>query len=371
MSAVQSPSRQASRARSWWRDLGRGWKGVLSALGALAAVATIVTSWIAIFPHHAAITPGASFEVDVEPMTRQEYKADQQSRGGATAAVGGDSFAVYVVPVADGAEGLVPVSFTEEAAAEEQKIKEEGEKIKEEAKRDEEDSAQEEASATAEQKAAETTVHEEQQKEQEAQKRAEESQTQDAAKAAVEEAKAQDAQQQAEKASETVQVKKRDSVRSPTQRRIERGTPASQVEAVLREAGEPERCQSTCALKPAVEKALKDKSGNTGKAAREVHGLAASNFGARLSFRVTLNGLAHKLVFLTYVILQEGREPPPPGSYEGEWPVGTVTPTNEHEPVVGHRWVPVPPSSQEYHLRLVVSDSKQEEVSLHDTSPFQ
>jgi hypothetical protein len=395
MNAARSSPEQPAGSPAKWRFLSRGWKAFFGLSAALAALATIVTSWNTIshlFSGGRAPTPEAKIEADVEPMTLQEYERDRGERAAPTAAVArpvlprpgtGSSFAVYTAPTGQSAGRFVVVSFEEEAKSEEQKVKEEGEKVKEEAKRDEEDIAREKEKAAAEQKSAEAheqeeekKEQEEQTKEQEDQKRAEETHKQGSAQAKAEQ---ETAKKEAEKAHEAVQAKKREvlakkrevhAVRPSTQRRIERGAPVGRVEEVLSEAGEPQRCRPTCGLKPIVEKALKDKSGNAKAAAGEVHAVVAPNSGERLHLRVILKGLERKEVVLTYVIVQEGNEPPPPGPFEGQVRIRTVTPVGEEEPIVESLWVPVPPpSSQEYHLEIAVSDANKE-VGFHPTNAF-
>jgi hypothetical protein len=388
MSETDAEQPAGSPAKAKGRFLSRGWKAVYAVSVALTALAAIVTSSNTLrtflFPDKAA--GGAHIVAEMESdITLQEYDKDLQQRPASTAAFTGgassrpdirNSFAVYAAratlrPVATrfvavSSEGEAKTTETKSAEA---KTKEEGEKIKEEAKRDEEDAAREKARAATEQKSAEAREQEEQKKEQEDQKRAEETQTQDAAQAKVEQAKAEKAEKKAEKADETVQVKRQEAVRSPTQRRIEGGTPAGRVEEVLHKAGVPERCRPTCALKPIIEKALKNTSGNTTTAALEIRTVAMRGSGASVHFEVTLKGLEHKEVVLTYALVQDSG-PPPPEPYQGRVTIKTFAPASEEEVVVGSRWVAVPSNSQEYHLELTVVDSEKE-VAFHDTSPFQ
>jgi hypothetical protein len=383
---AQQPASSSSKAKG--RFLSRGWKFVYAVSAVLTALAAIVTSSNTLrsflFPHKAA--SGAHIVAEMESdITFQEYDKDLQLRPASTAAVLGgassrpdirNSFSIYAGRVTPRpvAGRLVAVSFegetkTAETKSAEAKIKEEGEKIKEEAKRDEEDAAREKARVAAEQKSAEAREQEEQKKEQEDQKRVEETQAQDAAQAKAEQAKAEKAGKKAKTADETVQAKRREAVRSPTQRRIEGGTSAGRVEEVLHEAGVAERCRPTCALKPIIEKALKNTSGNTTTAALEVRTVATRGSGASVHFEVTLKGLEHKEVVLTYALVQNSG-PPPPEPYQGRVTIKTFAPKSEEEAVVGSRWVAVPSNSQEYHLELTVVDSEKE-VAFHDTSPFQ
>src|SRR5580704_5445668 len=323
MSETHSEQPASSSAKPKGRFLSRGWKFVYAVSAVLTALAAIVTSSNTLrsflFPHKTA--SGAHIVAEMESdITLYEYDKDLQQRPVSTAAVAGgassrpdirNSFAVYPArvilrPVAG---RFVAVSFegeakTAETKSAEARIKEEGEKIKEEARRDEEDAAREKARVAAEQKSAEAREQEEKKKEQEDQKRAEETQTQDAAQSKAEQAKAEKAEKKAKTADERVQAKRREAVRSPTQRRIEGGTSTGRVEKVLHEAGVPERCRPTCALKPIIEKALKNTSDNTTTAALEVRTVAMRGFGASVHFEVTLKGLEHKEVVLTYALVQ-------------------------------------------------------------------
>jgi hypothetical protein len=366
-----------------WKAVLAAWKVVLAVFGALALFGGGVTQWDTIrsaFFSTKAAAEAHIEEPEVEAMTRQAYESGPAQRAAPTAAVTDGaaprpagfrtSFAVYAVPAAAQpvAGRLVVVSFEEEAKDVETKIKAEGEKVKEEAKRDEEDAAREKARAAEEQKSAEVREQEEEQKGQEDQKRAEEAQKQDAAQAKAEQAKAEEAEKAAEKAHETVRAKKQEVARPLTQQRIESGASADQVEEVLRKAGDSERCHRTCGLKPFVEKALKEKSGNATAAAEVVRPVAASNTGAFLHFRVILKGLEHKVVFVSYVLVQNNGQLPPE-AYQGQVTIKTVAPSREPESRWVDCWVPLPSSSQEYHLELTVSDS-QEDLDIRKTTSF-
>lgn len=363
--------------------LGRGRKIALFAFGALALFAGGITNWDTIkhdlFPAKSAAE--ASIVAGVEPdISLQEFDVQDQPPGqrpASTAAVapGGSPrpgssyrFAVYAAPaITQPAAGrLVAVSFEEEAKSQEQKIKEEGEKVKEEAKRDEENSAREETKAAAEQKSAEAREQEEQKKEQEDQKRVEETQKQGVPQAKAEE---ETARKGVEKASATVQAKKKETVRPPSQRRIEAGTSADRVEEVLHEADLSQRCRPTCGLKPIVEKVLKATSNNPAEAAQQVRAVASRGSGARVHFEVILKGLEHKEVILTYSLVQTNGAPPP-APYLDTVAIKTIAPAREREVIVGDCWVPVPSSSQQYYVELTVYDGKTE-VAYKDTSHFQ
>jgi hypothetical protein len=377
MSDAPSPPERA-RTASQWSALGRVWKALIGAVPVVGLLVTVATQWNSIFP------PSPPLEAHIEepyaePMTREAYDSGLGQRSTSTASAGGavprpgsgTSFAVYTVPAAaqPAAGRLVAVSFEEEAKHNEEEFKRADEKNKEEAKRDEENFAQERSKAEAEQKTAEAHEQEEQKKEQEAQKRAEESQAHDTAQAKAEQTKAEAAEKAAEKAHETVQAKKQEAAQPPTQQRIESGASPDQVEKVLREAGDPEQCRENCSLKPFVEKALEEKSGNETAAAKVVHAVAASNAGAVLHFHVKLTGLTHRVVFLTYVLVQNnGQELPKP--YWGKVPIKKVVPSREPESRWLECWLPVPSNSGKYHLKIIASDS-QEVLDISKTNPFE
>jgi len=382
--------------------MGRSWKAILAVPTILTALAGIVTNWDTI--KHALFPTKAPAEAHIvvaevdSGITRQEYRRDLETRAGAPAAVRGgaspqpgfrNSYAVYLVP--SGAQpiagtfvavaSVAELTSTEQSTSSgtEQKAREEGEKLAQEAKSAEENTAHEKARAEEEEKTAKTSVQEAQKKAQEereraqkAQQRAEETQKQGSAQAKVEQEKANKEAKKADQAVQAkkreVQAKKREVVRPPTQRRIEGGAPASRVEAVLQQAGVPERCRAICALKPIVEKALAHTSGDAKAAAREVRPVATRNFGAAIRFEVTLKGLKHKVVRLSYVLIQDSG-PPPPVEYQGQVPIKTFVPKSENEPEVESCWVPLPSNSRQFHLALTVVDGEKP-VRFQKTSSF-
>ncbi len=401
MSAAQSPHEQPEAAPSKSSLLGRGSKVVLAVPAILAALAGIVTNWhtikAAVFPTRAAAQAQIVAEVESD-ITRQEYIRDLLPRTASSAAILGgasrgpgfrSSDAVYLAPAGP---RLIPAAFVAvvnepepSSSAQvtggntEEKAKSEGEKLAQEAKSAEETTAQEKARAEAEQKAAEARVLEEKKKAQEETKKAQEDQqrVKETQKQGSAQAKAEleKAKKQAERADEAVrakkqevQAKKREVERPPTQRRIERGASASRVEAVLQEAGVPERCHPVCALKPTVEKALMHTSGDAVAAAQQVRAVAKGNSGAAIKFEVRLKGLEHKVVRLSYVLVQDSG-PPPPVAYQGQVPIKTFVPKSEDEPEVGICWVPLPSSSRRFHLALTVVDGEQP-VRFQKTSSF-
>jgi chemotaxis protein histidine kinase CheA len=386
----EQPAASTPRQSLVGRVLNSGRATLAAVAATLAALAGIVTNWHTIKSALLPTAPATEAKIvaGVEPdISRQEYDLQahppiERPASSAALAPGGPArsgvgyrFAVYFAPagVQPSAGRSIAVASEEEAkggeptttVSAEQKIKQEGEKITEEAKRDEEEAAREQAEATAEQKSAEAREQEEQKKEQEAQKRAEESQRQDAPQAKTEEAKA---RKRAQQAKSTVRAKRREAARTPTQRRIEVGTSTGRVEEVLHAAHLPESCQSTCALKPIVEKVLKSTAGDAAQAAKEVRTVAASRSGARVHFDVTLKGLERKVVVLTYSLVQTNGAPPP-APYLDTVAVKTFAPAHQREVVVGSCWVPVPSSSQRYYIELTVYDGKTE-VAYKDTSPF-
>jgi hypothetical protein len=314
------------------------------------------------------------YEVQDQPPAQRPASTATTAPGGSPRSGSGYRLAAYAVPVSTpAAVGLLAVASEERTSTEQttttsggatQKNKEEGAVVTEEARRAEEAAAREKAKATAEQQVAEAREREEQRKEQAAQKRAEETQKQGAARAKTEAAKARGG---AEKAKETVRVKRQEAARPPSQRRAEAGTPAGRVEAVLYEARLPAGCRPTCGLKPIVEKVLKATSNNTAAAAREVRAVNP-NSGARVHYEVTLKGLEHKVVVLTYALVQTSGAPPPE-PYLATVAIKTVAPAYEPEVVRGTCWVPVPSSFRQYYLDLTVYDGKTELESV-DTRRF-
>ncbi len=376
---------------------GRARTTVVGGFGALALLAGGVTNWDtiekALFPNKP-VGVARIVAIVESGITRQEYDADLLPRTGSTAATVGraspqDSFAVYVVPagaqpvagrfLAIGSEGEPTTTTQGTPNSTEQKAKQEAGKLAEEAKQAEESAAHEKERATEEKKNAEMHVHEEQNKEREeetkeqaAQKRAEETHehgpTQAKAERETAKKKAEKAHEAVQEKKQEVQAKRREAVRPPIERRIERGTSASQVEAILDEAGVPEKCRPTCALEPIVEKALKHTSGDAPAAAREVRSVATRSAGAAVKFNITLKGLQGKDVRLSYALVQDsGRVPPV--EYLGQVPIKSYVPTSEEEPEATTCWVALPTSSQEYHLALTVVDGDKA-VTFQDTSSF-
>jgi hypothetical protein len=378
MSNAPSPPEQPARAASKWSALSQVWKILIGAVPVVGLLVTVATNWNSIFPPKPPLEAHVE-EPYVEPMTREAYNSDLKQPAASAASAGGaiprpgfgTSFAVYAAPAAaqSTAGRRVAVSLEEEVKHNEEESKRADEKNKEEAKRDEENLAREQSKAQAAQKTAEAHEQEEQKKEQEALQRAEESQAHDAAQAKAEQAKAAAAQKAAEQAHETVQAKKQEAAKTPTQQHIESGASPDQVENVLRKAGDPEQCREKCSLKPFVEKALEERSGNETAAAAVVHAVAASNAGAVLSFHVKLIGLWHRVVFLTYVLVQDnGQELP--RQYWGKVPIKKIVPTREPESRWLECWLPVPPNSGKYHLKLIISDS-QEVLDIRKTNSFE
>jgi hypothetical protein len=376
---------------------GRARTTVVGGFGALALLAGGVTNWDtiekALFPNKPVGVAHIVALVESD-ITRQEYDAELLQHTGPTAATVGrpspqDSFAVYVVPagtqpgagrflaVGSGGEPTATTQGTPNST--EQKAKQEAGKLAEEAKQAEESAAHEKERATEEKKNAEMHVREEQNKEQEeeakeqaAQKRAEETHehgpTQAKAEQETAKKKAEEAHEAVQEKKQEVQVKQREAVRPPVERRIERGSSAGQVEAVLDEAGVPEKCRPMCALEPIVERALKHTSGDASAAAREVGSLATRDVGAAIRFSITLKGLQGKDVRLSYALVQDSG-PVPPAEYLGQVPLKPYVPTSEDEPEATTCWVALPTSSQKYHLALTVVDGDKP-VTFLDTSSF-
>lgn len=382
----QPPERPTTPFRKWWHVVTRTPTGLATVAATLTALVAIVTNWEKLeqllFPSEP--VPTATIIAGVDPyITLREFDAQAQlpSQGPtATAAVARrgratpgfvDRFATYSVsagapPPAGRLVAEEHASGTEQSTGTiaGQKIKAEGERVSAEAKHAEETVAQEAKTAAAEQKSAQVLVQEEQQKEREAQKRAEETPDQGATQAKAEEAAARKAVAEAKA---TVLAKKQEASRPLTQRRIEAGTPASRVEAVLHEAHLPTRCRPTCGLKPIVEKVLKDTTNNTAAAAAEVRAVTHSS-GARVHYEVTLTGLEGKVAVLTYSLVQTDGAPPPE-PFLDTVVIKTVAPRRDPEVLRGICWVPVPSSSRRYYVVLTVHDGR-EEVGYMDTRAF-
>ncbi len=374
------------------RILDQGWKGVAGVCAALALLAGGITHWdtikSALFPAGAATAATIFSHVEAD-ISLQEYELQAQAptpRTPSAAAVApgessrlraGYRLVAYVVPAsAQPAAGTPVAAATGEepksteskpatSAEGQPKVTLESEKITEEAKHAEEAAAQEKVKATAEQKSAEARVQEEQKKELEAHKRAEGTDGRPAASAhaAAEEAKARTKAQQEEA---TVLARKREVARPVAERRVEAGKPGL-VEEVLREAHLPQHCRPTCALKPTIERALKASSNN--EAAATHAALAVSRGpGVRVRYKVTLTGLEHKVVVLTYALVQTSG-PTPALRYLLPIEIRAVAPVHEPEVVRGTCWVPVPSGSRQYYLDLTVRDGETE-VESEDTSDF-
>lgn len=383
--AVSSPGSGFVR-----KVLDQGWKAV-AAIGALLALAAgAITNWKTIettlFP--AKLAYAASIVSHVESdISLQEYELQTQAPvqrtqlatsvtpGGSLGQRSGYRLAAYVLPTnGQPAAGTRVSVASEETKSSESKtassaerapeIKQEGEKITEEAKHTEEVAAAEKAKATTEQKSAEVREREEQKKAQEAHKRAQETQAHGAVLAKAEEAQA---RQKARKAKATVLAKARQAVRPAAERRVEAGTPPGRVEEVLREAHLPEHCRPTCGLKPIIEKALK-LSADSGAAAAQAARAASRSPGVRVHYELTLRGLEHKVVVLSYALVQTNGSTPST-LYARPITIRTVAPALEREVVRGICWVPVPSSSRQYYLDLTVLDGETE-VESKDTSDF-
>jgi hypothetical protein len=250
-----------------------------------------------------------------------------------------------------------------------EKIKEEGEKIKEEAKHEEEVELQEEAKIKEEAKRAEAREREEAQKEQEDAKLAEKSEQQGAAKAKAEEEKA---AEEAARAGGTVQAKKEEERQAPAKKRIEAGASSDAVEAVLSKSGlgVPSSCGTSCGLRPTVEKAIAS-TPNLTQAAKEVAaavGDSNGSDGARVDYAVALDGLSHKVLFLTWTLCSKHT-----GALSKEyWRDVTFRryePSGETGELVGAFWVPLPSTRGDYYFRLRVFDGRSE-VAHTSTEPF-
>lgn len=265
---------------------------------------------------------------------------------------------------------LVTVANAEEAElVNGEKTKEEGEKIKEEAKHEEEVELQEEAKIKEEAKLAEAREREEAQKEKEDAKLAEKTEQQGAAKAKAAEEKA---AEEAARAGGTVQAKKEEERQTPAKKRIEAGASSDAVEAVLSKSGlsVSSSCGTSCGLRPTVEKAIAS-TPNLTQAAKEVAAAVGDSNGAegaRVDYAVALDGLAHKVLFLTWTLCSKHT-----GALSKEyWRDVTFRkyePSSETGELVSTFWVPLPSTQGDYYFRLRVFDGSSE-VAHTSTEPF-
>jgi hypothetical protein len=141
-----------------------------------------------------------------------------------------------------------------------------------------------------------------------------------------------------------------------------------QVEEVLNDAHLGESCHPVCALKSIAEKALKATSGDVARAARQVGKVASSRTGVRVHYNLTVKGLEHKAVVLTYSLIQTSG-PQPPAPYLDVVEIKTFAPDREPEVVKGSCWVALPPGSGRYYLGLTVYDGDKE-VEYKPTKSF-
>jgi hypothetical protein len=278
--------------------------------------------------------------------------------------------------VADTAAQPAADSSAGATSSQEQAIKTEGEKISEEVKRSEQAKLEEEAKIKEEQKNAEERVLAEQQKAQEDAKLAERSKQQNVATVKAEEA---EARQKATRAKETVQAKKTEARHTPTTSRIEAGASSSEIDTVLSKSGLelPAHCGAACAVTPLVNQAI-DSSSNDSQAASKLAADLRDSLvsvrdepefiGARVEYKVTLDGLAHKVTFLTVTLDAMGE--PLPNHYQETRVIKKLVPSSEEQPVVGAFWAPLPSHRGDYYFRLQVFDGSPEAVGFEKTQPF-
>jgi hypothetical protein len=381
MNAAAPPPEPPAAAPAKSSLLSRGRAVVLGISATLAALVAIIANWNSLteslFPAKAATAATIVARVESD-ISLPEYEVQSQGSASITPAAPALSraryrFADHTTPESDQpavapvllasleppGKGTQPTTTnsTEQKQAEVRSVTEE-------AKHAEERATTEKAQATAERKSAEAHEQEEQTKETKAKKRAEEASTSDAP---VAEAEATRARSKVVKARETVRAKKQEAIRPRSQRRIESGTPASQVEEVLHKTQLPHAGSSTCGLKPIVESALKSASNDAAAAAKELEAVNPGA-GARVHYNIMLKGLEGKVVKLVYSLVQtDGSAPPEP--YEKLVTIRTVAPKGESEPVKGVCWVAVPSTSRRYFLDLTVYDGKTE-VESGETKRF-
>ena len=358
--------------------LGKIVAGIISLSALVAAVISLLNDLSGPSRH----TVEANFrKIDVEtPIYLRQYENERglPTQQGA-ASLGRDTQASGYRLVADRTDIGQPASGPLAAAATatpEEPPKIEGEKISEEVKRTEQAQLEEEAKIKEEQKNAEARVQREQQKAQEDAKLAERSTQQNVAVVKAEEA---EAKHKATRARQAVQTKKAEARHTPTKSRIEAGASSSEVESVLSKSGLsiPVHCDTSCAVSPLVNQAIDSSSSNSQAANKFAADLRSSLvsvdhepqfIGARVEYRITLDGLANKVTFLTVTLDAMGQ--PLPSHYQETRVIKKLVPSSEEQPVVGVFWAPIPSYRGEYYFRMQVFDGSPEPVGFEKTQSF-
>jgi hypothetical protein len=365
----------------------RAWKLVGGAFIVLGTFAGGIANWhtvkSALFPTKPATV--ATIVSLVEPdisLEQFELQAQPPLQRGPSAALltpgqhPGYRLVAYVMPAGTivAANSEEPLKSTETKISNAQpEQKQEGKQIADEAKHVEEAAARERAKAAEEQKQAEAHVQEEDNKAHEAGKRAQEAGEKAGERAGERAANMLFAREEeavarrkAQEARATVRAKRQDAARTPSERRVEAGKPA-RVEEVLHEAHLADNCRPSCGLKPIIEKTLKVSPNDTAAAAKVAQTVSRSP-GVRVHYELTLKGLEHKVVALSYVLVQTNG-PTPPVIFLKPVTIRTVAPVHEPEVIRGVCWVPLPASSRRYYLDLTVWDGEAE-LESKDTSYF-
>jgi hypothetical protein len=249
------------------------------------------------------------------------------------------------------------------------KIKEESEKIKQEVKHAEATELQAGAKIKEEIKSDEARGQQEKRKEEEDARLATQAEQQGAARAKAEEIKA---REEATRANDSVQAKKAEEGQAPSKALVETGVSPREIESVLSRSGldVPSSCNPSCALRPTVEKAI-GSSSNLTQAAKEVaaaigdsRGANAANkpqlLGARVDYSVALDGLDHKVLFLTWTLCSRHTGRPLPREWWRNVTFMKYVPSSEVKELVGAFWAPIPSARGEYYYRLRVFDGSSE-----------
>jgi hypothetical protein len=357
--------------RALGRALGGTIRSIIAAGAVVAAVFGIVHYWSEINSEPNVVVNIREAKVETQISLEQyEHEENPPTSSAGTADTGLRTWVAAYRLAADTAPALArpdvllaAVAGTQEAAQlkEGEMIKKEGTRITEEAKHQEEAEQQEEAKIEEEAARAEDRAQAEQKKEAEDAKLAEKAERQGVAKAQAEEEKA---RQEAARANSTAHAKKEEARQAPAKRRMEAGASQGAVEAVLSKSGlgmSSSTCASSCALRPTVEKAIAS-SRNLAQAAKEVAaavGGSRNSDGARVDYTVSLDGLANKVLFLTWTLCSRNS-----GALSKEYWRNVIfkkyEPSSDTKQLVGTFWAPIPSAKDDYYIRLRVFDGRSE-----------
>lgn len=346
-------------------------RSIIAAGAVVAAVFGIVHYWnelhtkpnVVVNFHEAEVEPQISLEQYEHEENAPPSPAGTADNGSQTTAAAYRLAADTAPALARPAILLTAVAGTQEEAQlrEGERVKTEGEKIKEEAKHQEEAEQQEEAKIKEEAARAEARAQAEQKKEAEDAKLAEKAEHQGATSVQAGEERA---RQEAARAMSTAHAKKEEARQVPAKKRIEAGAPQGAVDAVLIKSGlgmSSSTCGSSCALRPTVEKAIAS-SRNLAQAAKEVAaavGGSRNSEGARVDYTVSLDGLANKVLFLTWTLCSRNS-----GALSKEYWRNVIfkkyEPSSDTKVLVGTFWTPIPSAKDDFYIRLRVFDGRSE-----------